>query len=505
MVLLAIVGGGAFLRVYRIGAKSLWLDETASMELASRPLFSLVAETMERDTHPPFYYVCLHAWLWGAMDAARARAFSAVVGTATLLVLYALARHLLPRVSSLVATALLAGSAYQVYFAQEARHYVLATFLIVLSWYFLVKLVAGRRLERWPLWLGLALSNTAAMYTYYYAAFAIAGQLVVLLLLWRGVGRKLLVPWCVWQLVPAVLFAFYLPTVRQRLELLQQTVGPGAYAMDASDLLATAAQFACGFLAELSTAHTTALRLAAAGLGLAALGVGLGGVRRMPVAAAVALVWLCVPVLAVLVFPFKGHIYEPKHIIFAAPALALLVGIGLTALRGKLRAVPAMVAVLLLGANAASLGGREALRAMGLQAPWLVGYYDPRVEKENWRDAISQLVELAEPGDIVLLNPRYVGLPYRYYTDPRVTGRERPPLVLREVAETGAPLPDDHLDPERSVWLLELQSNVATPNPDVDAVLEGYEKTFHQEYADLVGRISLRRYQPVAPARGRGG
>ena len=188
LLALIIVLGGA-VRFHRIGAKSLWLDETATMKLVNRSFSEVLYAVREHDAHPPLYYGLLWAWMRGARGAVRARAFSAVVSTATLLVFYALARVLLPPWAALCSTLVLAVSAFQVYFAQEARLYALAVFFTTVSWYFLVQLVAGRRLERWQLSLGLAVANTAALYTFYYTGFAIAAQLVVLVLvtsqLWK--------------------------------------------------------------------------------------------------------------------------------------------------------------------------------------------------------------------------------------------------------------------------------------------------------------------------------
>jgi hypothetical protein len=514
LLLLGVLAGGAALRFHAIGAKSLWLDETASLEIAEYDFVHLLGEVAQRDTHPPLYYVALRAWLGGSTSAARARALSAAAGVATLAVFYALARGVLARAASLVATGLLAASAFQVYFAQEARHYVLATFLVTLSWYLLVRIVARGQGGRWPLWLGLALTNTAALYTYYYAAFAIAGQFVVLVVLWRGAGRRLAARWCVWQLVPAALFALYLPVIRDRLESLRRHVGPGTYEVGAEGLWRTASQFACGFAARqqrLTFASEAAREMAptardvGAGLAVAALVVGLAGARRRPRAAAVGAVWLLGPMAVVCFFPFKGHVYEPKHILFAAPALALLPAVGLSGLKGVLKAAPVLLVALLLAANALSLFGGELLSRVGAAGDRLVGYFDRRVEKENWRDAFSRLSQEAEPNDILVLNPRYLYLPYRYYYDPTHTGLQVPPLLVREAPLAGPPFRRGELAMERRIWVIDAASNVAQRNPAVDDALAPYPQRFHEEYHDLVGSIRLVLYDTRQGRRGEGG
>ena len=494
-LLAAVLVLGAGLRLYRVGAKSVWLDETAALELAGRPLFGtadggwgpgLLAECARRDTHPPFYYSLLHLWLWGSDGAARARALSAVLGVAAIGVLYALARRLLGRGPALVASLLLAVSAWQVYFGQEARHYVLSTLLAALSWYFLVRVLEGEGRRRGRR-RGLALANAAGMYTFYYHAFAMVAQLVVLLVLWRRGGRRLVAPWCVWQMIPAALFAFYLPVVfghLAKLRRLAPSARPGG--MGVMDFAATGAQFAAGFLAEMREVLSLPglpVRVGLALLALAAIGVGLAGIRRHRAAVAVALGWLLVPLAVTAVFPFKGHIYEPKHLAFAAPALALLPAIGLVALRGKLKAIPVAVAVLLVAANVWSL----------------VRWYDRRIEKENWRDAVSRIAQQAREGDVLVLSPPYVILPFQYYYRPGRVDGARPKLELREARAVGVPFRGTAPLGKR-VWLLQCDSNVSIPNPRVFDVLRPYKRQFHEQYGDLVGTIDVILFDTRQPA-----
>ena len=60
-ILLAILLVGFGLRLYRLGAESLWYDETVSAFLAGQSAAGLIAHTA-RDIHPPAYYLLLHYW-----------------------------------------------------------------------------------------------------------------------------------------------------------------------------------------------------------------------------------------------------------------------------------------------------------------------------------------------------------------------------------------------------------------------------------------------------------
>ena len=61
LTLILILWLGFLLRLYHLGADSLWYDETVSALLASKPLAAMWAHTA-RDIHPPLYYALLHAW-----------------------------------------------------------------------------------------------------------------------------------------------------------------------------------------------------------------------------------------------------------------------------------------------------------------------------------------------------------------------------------------------------------------------------------------------------------
>jgi hypothetical protein len=51
------------LRLHRLGAESLWYDETVSVHLARLPVAAMLAHTAG-DIHPPGYYLLLHGWQW---------------------------------------------------------------------------------------------------------------------------------------------------------------------------------------------------------------------------------------------------------------------------------------------------------------------------------------------------------------------------------------------------------------------------------------------------------
>jgi len=480
---LAILAGAALLRFYAIGRKSLWLDEAVTVNLMDGRYTDMLTRVIGHDAHPPLYYALMHLWMQRSGSVERARAFSAVASVATVAVFYPLARVLLPPVGALLATLVLATSAFQVYFAQEARNYALAAFFVTLSWYFLAQLVAGRRLEHWRWWLGLALANAAAVYTFYYAVFAVVAQLLVLLVLWRPIGRRLVVPWLAWQLLPAVLFALYVPVILDRLAELSGLSPPGGglTVISAAGASLTASQFAFGFVGELAGDHGALAQAAGAAVGLLAVAAGALGVRRCREAGVVGLAWLLGPVVLLALLPIRGHVYEPKHLIAAAPALALLPAVGFAAARRAGRVVSGALVAVIVAGNVVSLAA----------------YYGPGVEKENWRDAVAEVVRHVEPGDMVVFSPFYVSHPFLYYYRPYI---RKFPIMTVDAPATGEAFRGGELKLGRRVWLVEGRSNVEKPNPRVAAALAEYPTIVPtRRFEGVVGTVSVTLYDTFRP------
>ncbi len=499
-LVVTIVALGGALRFYDIGRKSLWLDEAATMHAVDASLSQVFYGVYTYDAHPPLYYLALHTWMQGSRSGAWARAFSATVGMATLAVFFFLARALLPRNAALAATVLLAASAYHVYFAQEARLYALAAFFVVVSWCCLAHLVAqasclclpqaGRLCHPWrrlPLWVGLALANTAALYTFYYTAFAVLAQGVTLLVLSRRAGRKMVLDWALWQLVPLATFALWAHVPMERMSMLSRFAPPmGQTVLSANGLSDTAAQFTWGFLTDLVPRYGLPIRAWAAVAGLLLLALACAALRRERVGAVIALAWLLCPVACLAALPMRGHIYEPKHLLFASPALALAAGVAWSSARGGLRALAAVLVAAVLAGNALSL----AL------------YYGRGEEKENWRGAVAEFAKRVQPMDMVTFTPPQDELAFRHYY-PR-----RGEQLFKETPPMGQPFRAGELRTaalgKRRVWVFWGRSNVEPPNPRVFDALKDTPVLFEWSEAGLVGLVGVRLYDvPKLPTKGK--
>jgi mannosyltransferase len=117
----------AALRIYHLGASSLWSDEMFSRYYVDVfGLHYVLADGLSRETTPPTYYLLLRGWmaLWGDSEAAL-RSLSAIASILCLPVTYLLGRELGGKSWGLASALLFALCPMSVYFGQEARVYAL--------------------------------------------------------------------------------------------------------------------------------------------------------------------------------------------------------------------------------------------------------------------------------------------------------------------------------------------------------------------------------------------
>ncbi len=145
-LLTGIVVLGLLLRVYRIGAQGLWLDEAFSVWMGRNSLPALFTWLIRIDQHPPLYYTLLHYWLWLGDSAATVRMLSALdwdSHRAGDLCLGAPACREYGRVDCGLAPGNFAP--FHVRFAQEARMYTLLTLTVGLAMLALVNILCDPR------------------------------------------------------------------------------------------------------------------------------------------------------------------------------------------------------------------------------------------------------------------------------------------------------------------------------------------------------------------------
>jgi len=171
-MLLAVITVLGFVLRLTLSNQSFWLDEGASIMFGKLPTAQLI-ESIKTDFHPPLYYSLLHFWLPFADKLEwLIRLPFIILATATIPVLYHLCREIfsdksrIPMLSALF----LALNPLHIYYSQELRMYSLATLLVVLSWYFMIR----------KKYLLVSLINLLGFFTFYGVVFNHFSQIIFL-------------------------------------------------------------------------------------------------------------------------------------------------------------------------------------------------------------------------------------------------------------------------------------------------------------------------------------
>jgi mannosyltransferase len=179
----AIVAVGAVLRLIALGHKSLWLDEIASVVITRLPSQAFWSMLWHAEGNMALYYVLLRPWLFFGVGEASVRVLSAVIGIASIPLMYVLGKRLFGEATARVATVFFALNACAIWVSQEARGYSLLVLAVVASTYLFVRLV-----ERPTLALACAYGVVTGLtlYCHYFGMFVPAAHLISLVALPEG-------------------------------------------------------------------------------------------------------------------------------------------------------------------------------------------------------------------------------------------------------------------------------------------------------------------------------
>ncbi len=154
------------LRLYRLNANPLWLDELYGVQLSRLGLRAILLNSLT-DPHPPLYYLML--WLGSGFGATpfewAYRWLSVLAGAATVPLVYGLARRVAGPAPAAGAALVLLLSPAHLYYSQEARAYALTAGVAALSSWLLVT----ERFQppgRWRLWAVVTVGGLLLDYSY---------------------------------------------------------------------------------------------------------------------------------------------------------------------------------------------------------------------------------------------------------------------------------------------------------------------------------------------------
>ena len=488
VVLFAILLLGFGLRLHRLGDQNIWWDEGHAI-WAARQSLAQVTNITARDVHPPLYLWLLHVWmrLTGESEFS-VRYLSLAGGMLTVALAYVVARRLIGRRAALLATLLLATARFHIWWSQEARMYVWATFFGLLSIYYFIRL----RQRANTVWWLYVFSSAAALYTLYLSILVLVLEnLFTAFTVWRRPRkRRVLFNWGLSQVSILILYApwFYTALSRTRTDVARTSFPFHAIWQLYGTVLTT------GISTDLD--RYTWLLVAFGILAVSGIGLLLWD-RSQPQrygfsgreVGLLLLLPLVLPPLVVygLSIP-RGIFYSPKpearYLLLFAPLFYVLIAGTLASFWPK-------------GRWGQAITGTAIVLVLGTFVSVLPGYYVDRYLSDDYQTAMTTLAAYAQPDDAVLLvsGDRYPVFLYHYhrqfpdgdgpvvYLMPRHNTLFAPENVESELD----PLSEQH----SRIWLASFERAMQDPENLVEPWLEAH-RTSVLEAAQ--GYNSLRLY-----------
>lgn len=449
----AVLVIGFALRLYRLGASSLWYDETVSVYLAQSDLAELIRHTAG-DIHPPFYYLLLHFWGRAAGWSEFAMAFASLwFGVLLIAIACRVARVWTPfhlrdgrgaEWAGMTAALLVALSPFNVWYSQEVRMYTLGATLGLLSVFFLRRLLSNGGSARH--FVAYVVVTVLGLYTLYYFVFLILFEwLWVGYRVWRSAygeahfakresqtDFRFVIPFLLAQFAIVVLYLPWLPIAFRQVtdppvppwrdfiglpRVLAETLSALTFgqAVDAKVF---------GPVAALLTVPIGALlwrewkgrQNAVSGNGSQAKG--------SPPSSYFLLGYFLIPLVVIFLASLWKPLYHMRYMFTYSPAFYILGAYALVNLAGEFQNARR-------GYSARRAYGTGALTlVVGLGFVGIMGlsldnfWHNPQYAKDDLRGAVNFIAERWRPGDVILVNAGYAYPAVTYYF-PQALTRER--------------------------------------------------------------------------------
>jgi 4-amino-4-deoxy-L-arabinose transferase-like glycosyltransferase len=331
-VITATVIGGA-IRISTLDLQSFWDDEAFTVTLVRLGFVDMLQEVPETERSPHLYYIL--AWVWAQIFGTGEiglRSLSALLGTATIPIVYYTARRIGPPRAAAIAAFLVAASPLLIWYSQEARTYALFACLSTLSFLAFVRALRGEPggLSLWALVASLTIAS------HYFGIFIVVSE-AAWLLFSLGVCRRTI---GAIGAVAAVAIALSPLAIHQS--------DGGALALD-TGLLTRITQVPVQFLVGYGVSAMFVGKLAIVGsAALVAFAIWLvitrsdyGTRRGAALAGAVALFAVMTPILLAFAVDYLKTLY----LVGALPLLAIAIAQGFAATRAGLLAAAMLAAI----------------------------------------------------------------------------------------------------------------------------------------------------------------
>jgi len=372
-------------RIYGLTFESIWLDEGQSIYYASKPLIDIFNLD---EPNPPLYIIILSFFvrIFGISEF-WVRLPSVIFGGLSVLLMYFLAKKIFNERIGLIASLILAFSAYNIYYSQEARMYSLLVFLSLLSMYFFINYLQNDNMNNSIYFL---ISTILLLYSHYFSMLIVLVQNIFLIILFRKKYGRLKR----WLAVQSLIFIAYLPALINLINNINNYITRFIWVNGIGDIKFINWNFSGGFVLSILF---PLLLLYSFYYFINNLKVISSRNKQMFI---LLVFWMFIPVIITVVYSliFKP-VFMMRYIIFCSTPLYILIAFSIDKLNKYLRIMT--------------------LAAIIIFSLFYITNQIKIIDKESWRDISLYVKSMVQKDDVIIIEPGYYIFPFTYYYLPK--------------------------------------------------------------------------------------
>lgn len=380
LIIISIIILSFLFRVYDLGSESVWYDEGYSVYHAEKPILEAI-NILDQDRYPYYilYDAILHFWIKLFGDSEFSIRFPSVIfGILSIYVIYKLGELIFGTNVGLLASFILSITLYHIRYSQEARSYSLLVLLVLLSNYYLVKILENT--ERKYI-IGYIISSIMMIFAHGYGFFYIIFQNVYYFLQ----KKRDLKLWAIVQGIIFSTFVLWIPFFLRKIKLNDNILKPP-----------TVDSIFNTFKIYVGSEQILYIYMA-----IIIIGISIGLINRYDNKNVgrylFVILWLVIPFIISYTISYTIEpIYHNRYLMASFPALVLLFSKGLS----NFKKIPIILSVLLI--------------VLLLQIPLIEGYYHD-IKKDQWRETTYYIKNATADNDMILLYPNFTKIPFGYY------------------------------------------------------------------------------------------
>lgn len=329
------------LRASTLLTESLWRDEVDSIRFAFAPFSDLLNNITRSGFNGPLYELLLRGWLTlGGISDFALRYLSLLCGVALVALTYVFTRRILNRKVALVAAWLMTIAPVLIWYSGEGKMYTLQPALLVLALYALRRAVdweggTGNRKLRANLWWAVCVvAVSLGYYTHLLTPLFLPVAIIFFVAWWPRAKRH----WRGGLISLALCSVPYLPLAIWQVPTLiaGQDTGHTFYTLDET-IYALFYNWSAGLSAAWLPGASDALAWIPLALFAGTIGTALVGMidvesvkgKLHPMRSLLALTsWVVLPILLVYFVSTRAPVFEPRYLLWLAPAFYILAAAG---------------------------------------------------------------------------------------------------------------------------------------------------------------------------------